>query len=113
MTRLGLLSLPKFEGKLGEDPSEHVTTFHLWCSSNSLHQYLIPLRLFQCTLIGPSAKWYIELPRGAFALFDDLEMNVLNHLQLLVRYDVRIELLLTFHQDKASHILDHMQEWHG
>ena len=29
--------IPKFEDKLGEDLSEHVTTFHLWCSSNSLH----------------------------------------------------------------------------
>ena len=29
--------IPKFEGKPGEDPSEHVMTFHLWCSSNSLH----------------------------------------------------------------------------
>ena len=29
--------IPKFEGKPGEDLSEHVTTFNLWCSSNSLH----------------------------------------------------------------------------
>ena len=28
--------IPKFEGKNGEDPGDHVTTFHLWCSSNSL-----------------------------------------------------------------------------
>jgi hypothetical protein len=26
----------KFEGKPNEDPGDHVTTFHLWCSSNSL-----------------------------------------------------------------------------
>ena len=31
------LNIPKFEGKASEDPSEHVTTFHLWFSSNSLH----------------------------------------------------------------------------
>ena len=71
--------IPKFEGKPGEDPSEHVTTFHLWCSSNSLHEYSIHLRLFQCTLTGPAVKWYIELPRGAFALFDELAMTFLNH----------------------------------
>ena len=29
--------IPKFKGKLEEDLSEHVTTFHIWCSSNSLH----------------------------------------------------------------------------
>jgi hypothetical protein len=26
----------KFDGKVGEDPNNHVMTFHLWCSSNSL-----------------------------------------------------------------------------
>ena len=111
MTRLGLLSLPKFEGKPGEDLSEHVTTFHLWCSSNSLDQDSIRLRLFQHTLTGPTAKWYIELRKGAFALFDDLAMNFLNHFQLPVRYDVGTELLLTFRQDKSTHISDHIQEW--
>ena len=29
--------IPKFEGKFGEDPGAHATTFHLWCSSNSLN----------------------------------------------------------------------------
>ena len=56
--------IPKFEGKAGEDPSEHVTTFHLWCSLNSLNGDSIRLRLFQCTLMGPAEKWYIELPGG-------------------------------------------------
>ena len=80
--------IPKFKGKSGEYPSEHVTTFHLWCSSNSLNNDSISLRLFQCTLTGPAEKWYIELPRGAFTLFDDLAMNFLNHFQLPVCYDV-------------------------
>ena len=38
-------------------------------------------------------------------------MNFLNHFQLLVRYDVGTEILSTFWQDKATHILDHIQEW--
>ena len=73
--------IPKFNSKVGEDPSEHVTTFHLWCSSNSLHEDSIHLRLFQCTLTVPAAKWYIELPGGggAYATFDDLAMTFLNH----------------------------------
>ena len=29
--------IPKFEGKVGDDLGAHVTTFHLWCSSNSLN----------------------------------------------------------------------------
>ena len=90
------LEIPKFEGKLEEDPSEHVTTLHLWCSSNSLHDNLIYLRIFQCTLTGPTTKWYIELPRGAFTLFDDLAMTFLNHFQPLVRYDVGTKILSTF-----------------
>ena len=71
--------IPKFDGKPGKDPSEYVTTFHLWFSSNSLHQDSVRLRLFQCTLTGLAAKWYIELPRGAFTLFDDLAMTFLYH----------------------------------
>jgi hypothetical protein len=31
------LNILKFEGKNGEDPGDHVTTFHLWCSLNSLN----------------------------------------------------------------------------
>jgi hypothetical protein len=30
----------KFEGKTGEDPGDHITTFHLWFSSNSLKTIL-------------------------------------------------------------------------
>ena len=56
--------IPKFEGKVGEDPGEHVTTFHLWCCSNSLHDDYICFRVFQRTLISPAVKWYIELPGG-------------------------------------------------
>jgi hypothetical protein len=68
----------KFEGKNGEDPG-HVTTFHLWCSSNSFNDDSIRLRLFQCTLIGVVAKSYIELPKGANGTFSQLVMVFLNH----------------------------------
>ena len=27
--------IPKFDGKTGEDPANHITTIHLWCVSNS------------------------------------------------------------------------------
>jgi hypothetical protein len=54
--------IPKFDGRSGEDPNNHVMTFHLWCSSNSLMDDSIRLRLFQQNLIGSLAKWYIELP---------------------------------------------------
>jgi hypothetical protein len=38
--------IPKFEGKSGEDPANHVMTFHLWFSSNNIMDDLIHLRLF-------------------------------------------------------------------
>ena len=57
---------PKFEGKAGEDPQAHVMTYHLWCSSNSWVDDSTRLCLFQRTLTGAAAKWYIELPCGIF-----------------------------------------------
>jgi hypothetical protein len=48
-------NIPKFEAKPNEDPGDHVTTFHLWCSSNSLKDDSIQLQLFQRTLIRSAA----------------------------------------------------------
>jgi hypothetical protein len=92
--------IPKFEGKNGEDLGDHVTTFHFWCSSNSLNDDSIHLRLFQCTLFRctlfrVAAKWYIELPRGAYETFSQLVMVFLNHFQLPISYDVGLDLLST------------------
>lgn len=39
--------IPKFEGKSGEDPSNHVMTSHIWCASNYLINDSIHLCLFQ------------------------------------------------------------------
>ena len=103
--------IPKFEGKNGEDPADHITTFHLWCSSNSLIDDSIRLRLFQRTLTGNAAKWYIELAGGSFATFGDLATTFLNHFQFPVCYDAGTELLANFKQDDATHISDHIQEW--
>jgi hypothetical protein len=36
----------------------------------------------------------------------------LNHFQLSVRYDVGIEILSNFSQDKSTHISNHIQEWY-
>ena len=30
------MDIPKFDGKQGEDPGTHITTYHLWCASNSM-----------------------------------------------------------------------------
>ena len=39
------LDILKFDGKQGEDPKNHVMTFHSWCYSNSLMDDSISLRL--------------------------------------------------------------------
>jgi hypothetical protein len=48
--------IPKFEGNPGEYSCDHVMTFHLWCSSNSLKDDSVYFPLFQRTLIGGVAK---------------------------------------------------------
>ena len=71
--------IPKFDGNQGEDLRNHVMTFHLWCSSNSLMNDSIRLRLFQRTLTSTAAKWYIELPQHSFVDFGSLATVFLTH----------------------------------
>jgi hypothetical protein len=88
--------IPKFEANPNEDLGDHMTTFHLWCSSNSLRDDSVQLRLFQLTLIGSAAKWYIELDRSRYSSFGELAMDFFNHFQLPVRYDIGTEFLANF-----------------
>lgn len=103
--------IPKFEGKSGEDSGDHVTTFNLWYSSNSMIDDSIMLRLFQFNLTENVAKWYIEFPGGTYTSFCDLANVFVNHFQLHIRYEAGTELLANFQQDTATHISDHIQEW--
>jgi len=103
--------IPKFNGNPSEDPSNHVMTFHLWCSSNTLNDDSIRLHIFQRTLTCPVAKWYIELPRASFDNFSTLATTFLTHFQLPIRYETGIELLTNFKQTMATHISDHIHEW--
>jgi hypothetical protein len=83
----------KFNVNNGEDPCDHVTNFHLWCSSNSLNDDYIFFIFFQCIVTGVAVKCYIELPWGTYRNFDQMVLVFLNHFQLSVCYDVGIELL--------------------
>jgi hypothetical protein len=103
--------IPKFGGKSGEDQGDHVTTFHLWCLSNSLNDDYVHLILFQSTHMGVSTKWYIELSGGTYLNFNELVLVFLNLFQLPVRNDVGTNLLSIFFQDKDTHISGHIQEW--
>ena len=53
-------NIPKFEGLAGEDPSNHVQSFHMWCSSNSIIDDSNHLRLLQRMLTGEASKWYVD-----------------------------------------------------
>ena len=104
-------NIPKFDIWSGEDLKNHVMTFHLWCSSKSLMDDSIWLRLFQRTLTGSTAKWYIELTRGFFNDFNTLAVAFLTHYQLPIQYEIKIEILSSFEQSYSTHISDHIHEW--
>ena len=85
--------------------------FHLWCSSNSIVDDLIRLKLFQRTLTGAAAKWYIELPHAKYLDFNSLDFIFLQYFQLPVRYNEGVEILLSCRQNTVTHITDHIHEW--
>ena len=68
-----LSHIPKFKGKDGQDPLNHIMAFHLWCLSNSLSDDNIILRIFQWTLTKIATKWYIELPTTSFQILGPLQ----------------------------------------
>ena len=71
--------IPKFDGKTGEDPTNHITTYHLWCVSNSFLDDSIKLWLFPRTLTGNAMKCFIELPTASFFDFQTLVIAFLTH----------------------------------
>ena len=86
-------------------------TFHLWCLSNIIIDNSIRLRLFERTLTGAAAKWYIELPQAKYPDFNSLAFMFLQYFQLPVRYDEGVKILLSYHQSTTTHIMDHIHEW--
>lgn len=106
-----LSDCPEFEGKAKDDLQAHVMIYHLWCSSNSYVNYSIHLQLFQRTLIGVVAEWYIELPQGTYGELNFLDMAFLTHFQLPVRYETGIHFLTSLNKENIHHISDHIHEW--
>jgi hypothetical protein len=100
MTPHGPICLPNYlqifqnlKENPGEDPANHVMTFHLWCSSNNIMDDSIHLRLFQRTLTGPSTKWYVDEKSGSHVTFESLAKAFLAFFQLPVHHDTGLELL--------------------
>jgi hypothetical protein len=55
--------IPKFEGKPREDPTNHIMSFHLWCSSNSIMEdYFTYIYSKELSLVPlPSGMWMRKL----------------------------------------------------
>ena len=102
---------PKFEGKTRDDPTSHITNYHLWCVSNSMVYDSIKLHLFPYTLTGNAAKWFIELPTSSFRDFGSFTMVFLTHFQLPICYETGTDLLTSLSQNTTTHISDHIDEW--
>jgi hypothetical protein len=64
------------------------------------------LRLFQHTLMGKAAKWYIELQCGTFQDFNSLSMAFLTHFQLHIRSQNDTKILTSLHQTNSIHIVE-------
>jgi len=103
--------IPKFDGKNGEDPANHITTYHLWCVYNSFLDESIKLWLFPRTLTRNATKWFIELLSAAFFDFQSLAIAFLTHFQLPIRYETGTELLTSLWKNTTTHISDHIHEW--
>jgi hypothetical protein len=86
-------------------------TFHLLCSSNNIMDNSVHLRLFQRTLTGPSAKWYVDKKSRSNVTFDSLAKTFFTFFQLPICHDNGLELISEFKQTLATHIIDHIHEW--
>jgi len=69
------------------------------------------LHIFQRTLIGLTAKWYIELPRASFYNFSQLATSFLTHFQFPVRNNNGTEFLTSPKKSTSTYISDHIHEW--
>lgn len=87
--------IPKFNEKNGEDPANHITTYHLWCVSNSFFDDSIGLWLFPRTLIGNIAKSFIKLPSASFFNFQSLAIAFLTHFQPPIWYEMGTKLIIS------------------
>ena len=105
------VDVPKLNGKTGKYPTSHITTYHLWCVSNSMLDDSIRLRLFHRTLTRNATIWLTKLPTTYFNDFNVLDMAFLTHFQFRIQYEIGTYLLTSLWQNTTTHISDHIPEW--
>jgi len=86
-------------------------SFHLWCSLKSIMEDFVKFCLFQRTLMGATAKWYIEKLRNTHCTFESISKVLLTFFQLHVQHESGIKILTTCHQTTAIHISYHIHQW--
>jgi hypothetical protein len=88
-------NIPKFDGKPGEDSTNHIMTFHIWCSSNTSWKIPFSYDYFK----EPSRsvlKWYVDEKSGSHVTFESLAKSFLSFFQLPVHHDIGLEILSEF-----------------
>ena len=71
----------------------------------------VRLVLFQRTLTSAGSEWYIKLSQASYPYFNSLAFMFLQYFQLLVRYNVGVEILLSCRETTTTHITNHIHEW--
>jgi hypothetical protein len=71
----------------------------------------IHLRVFQETLTGPYAKWYVDEKVGSHSTFEYLEISFFSFFQLPVYHDTGLEILSKFKQTASVNIIDNIHGW--
>lgn len=84
----------------------------MWCSSNTITEDSIHLRLFQCMLTRAAAKWYVDQLRETHSTLATLATTFISYFQLPLCYDTCTKRLTYFRQTFSTHLSDHVQEWH-
>lgn len=80
----------------------------MWCSSNSITEDSIRLRVFERTLTEAIAKWYVNQPRATHSAFATLAKYFLAYFQLPLHHDIGTELLTPFRQTSTTRLFNHV-----
>lgn len=92
-------------------PIVNITTYHLWCVSNSLLDDSIFILLFPHTLANNTLKWFINFSTTSFNSFTTLVMSFLTHFKLHIWYEIGTKIMTSLWWNNATHIFDHIHEW--
>ena len=103
-------NIPKFDGKMVEDPTIHTITYHLWHVSNSMFDDSIRLHFFLCTLTRIASNQFIKLLTTSYHSFNALDMEFLTHFQFPIQYKIDTKIPTSLCQNTTTHTYDHIHK---